>query len=167
MSQLLTSLFEFKAWANAATLPVIARLDPAGQAEARHAALRLMNHIHVVDNIFRAHLGGQPHGHGATNTVDTPTVEALGEAMASTDAWYVDFVAGVDPARLAEAVTFRFTDGDGGRMSRQEMLLHVITHGGYHRGAVGRILSQQGLAPPRELFTGHLHRTEPQRRAAG
>ena len=31
------------------------------------------------------------------------------------------------------------------RMSREEMLAHVATHGGYHRGAVGRILSQLSL----------------------
>lgn len=27
------------------------------------------------------------------------------------------------------------TDGDAGGMSREEMLFHVVTHGGYHRAA--------------------------------
>lgn len=49
-------------------------------------------------------------------------------------------------------------------MSREEMLAHVITHGAYHRGAVGRIMAQLSIAPPRDVYTGFLHATEPHRR---
>ena len=68
------------------------------------------------------------------------------------------------PAQLAEAVAFTFTDGQRGRMSREEMLAHVITHGSYHRGEVGQMLKRLSVAPPRDLFTAYLHRAEPQRR---
>jgi uncharacterized damage-inducible protein DinB len=51
-------------------------------------------------------------------------------------------------------------------MSREEILLHVITHGGYHRGNVGQVLKSISMAPPRDLYTKFLHRSEPQRRAA-
>jgi uncharacterized damage-inducible protein DinB len=44
------------------------------------------------------------------------------------------------------------------------MLGHVITHGSYHRGAVGRIMSQVSVPPPRDTLTVYLHRSEPQRR---
>jgi uncharacterized damage-inducible protein DinB len=44
------------------------------------------------------------------------------------------------------------------------MLLHVAMHGSYHRGAVGRILSQHGVAPPRDVLTGFLHQSQPERR---
>ncbi|WP_341872622.1 DinB family protein [Mesorhizobium amorphae] len=49
-------------------------------------------------------------------------------------------------------------------MSRQEMLTHVIIHGGYHRGEIGRLLSQISIAPPWDTFAVHLHQTEPSRR---
>lgn len=42
--------------------------------------------------------------------------------------------------------------------------MHLITHGGYHRGAVGRIQAQLGVAPPRDLLTKFLHEAEPARR---
>ena len=51
-----------------------------------------------------------------------------------------------------------------GQMSRAEMLLHLVTHGGYHRGAIGRILVQCGITPPRDTLTTFLHRCEPGRR---
>jgi len=70
----------------------------------------------------------------------------------------------LSPIDLAETVNFTFTDGEHGRMSREEMLAHVITHGGYHRGEVGRILSQLSIARPRDIFTGYLHKSEPERR---
>jgi uncharacterized damage-inducible protein DinB len=49
-------------------------------------------------------------------------------------------------------------------MSREEMLAHVITHGAYHRGEVGRILLQLSIQRPREVFTGYLHKTDAARR---
>ena len=61
---------------------------------------------------------------------------------------------------------FVFTDGANGLMSREEMLAHVATHGGYHRGAVGRIMAQADVPPPRDIFTVYLHRAEPGRRPA-
>jgi len=57
-----------------------------------------------------------------------------------------------------------FTDGDSGRMSREEILLHVVTHGGCHRGHVGQVLKPISVAPPRDLYTKFLHQSEPARR---
>ena len=78
--------------------------------------------------------------------------------------WFVDQAGALTPARLEEEVAFTFTDGQRGRMSREEMLAHVITHGSYHRGEVGQMLKRLSTAPPRDLFTAYLHRAEPQRR---
>jgi uncharacterized damage-inducible protein DinB len=49
-------------------------------------------------------------------------------------------------------------------MTREEMLLHVITHGAYHRGNVGQVLKSISVVPPRDLYTKFLHVTEPSRR---
>jgi Uncharacterized protein conserved in bacteria len=120
----------------------------------------------VVDRIFAAHLGGKTHPYTFANTTETPTLEELREGIAASDRWYADYVAAVTPAQLAEKIAFSFTDGDKGRMTREEMLMHVTTHGGYHRGAVGRILVNAGAQPPRDIFTTYLHSAQPQRREA-
>ena len=49
-------------------------------------AIRMMNHIYVVDRIFRAHLQGEPHHYTATNTEATPDLGELQFAVAQTDA---------------------------------------------------------------------------------
>jgi uncharacterized damage-inducible protein DinB len=85
--------------------------------------------------------------------------------VAATDAWYQDYLARIATADLAETVEFTFTDGDAGRMTREEMLMHVLMHGGYHRGNVGQVLKSISVAPPRDLYTKFLHQSEPLRRA--
>ena len=159
----LQSLFAFKTWAQAELFAVLAAL-PAQHADTVHGCLRTLNHIHVVDRIFRAHLSAEPRPFGATNTPDTPAVALLRVAAAETDAWYEAYVRDLTPEQLAQTVAFTFTDGDRGAMTREEILLHVITHGGYHRGNVGQMLKAIGMAPPRELYTRFLHLREPQRR---
>jgi uncharacterized damage-inducible protein DinB len=161
----LASLFACKAWADEELFAALSKIDSAAHAAQLHNALRILNHVHVVDRIFQAHLLGQPHGYTATNTQETPTRETLAASVRETDGWYVSYVAGLAPAALPEVIHFRFTDGDTGAMSREEILLHVITHGGYHRGAAGQVMRAAAVAPPRDLYTRYLHTHQPQRRA--
>lgn len=161
----LKSLFAYKAWAHHELFALLATL-PSQHAESLHTCIRTLNHIHVVDRIFRAHLAGEARPFDATNTKDTPSLEALRADAAATDAWYVSYVAGLTEPQLAEVIDFTFTDGDRGRMSREEMLLHVTAHGAYHRGNVGQVLKSIQVVPPRDLYTKFLHQSEPARRQA-
>ena len=59
-SSTLLSLFRYKAWADGELLDALATLDAAQYGEAHHTALRIFNHIHVVDAIFKGNLLGEP-----------------------------------------------------------------------------------------------------------
>jgi len=167
MSQkILTSLFAQKAWANRELFSVVASIEPEENAACMHTALRTLNHIYVVDRIFCAHLLGEKHPYTATNTPQTPELGELHLAVAETDQWFEDFVSRISDQALAESLSFQFTDGDSGRMTREEMLFHVLTHGAYHRGNVGQLLKSISVAPPRDLYTKFLHVHEPSRRQA-
>lgn len=159
----LQSLFAYKAWANGELFALLATLPPT-RAEPLHTCIRTLNHIHVVDRLFRAYLGGEPPPFNATNTKETPSLSALRADVEAVDAWYQNYLAHLEEPALAEVLAFTFTDGDAGRMTREEMLLHVITHGGYHRGNVGQVLKSISVAPPRDLYTRFLHGSEPGRR---
>ena len=162
----LQSLFKYKAWAIDELFTEIENINADTHPAERHLAIRLLNHIYIVDRIFAAHLRGTTHNYTGANTTDTPPLSALRAAFAASDQWYVDYVAAATVEQLAEKRHFSFTDGQAGCMSREEMLAHVATHGGYHRGAIGRILAQLDMAPPRDTLTVFLHRTEPERRVA-
>jgi uncharacterized damage-inducible protein DinB len=162
----LQSLFAQKSWANNELFNALAAIPPERDPVAVHTAIRTLNHIYVVDRIFRAHLLGEAHGYTATNTEATPELGELQFAAAETDAWFESCAAAVTQAQLDEAISFRFTDGDAGTMTREEMLFHVITHGAYHRGNVGQVMKSISIAPPRDLYTKFLHVREPARRQA-
>lgn len=161
----LISLFGYKAWANSELFALLSAL-PEKHADELHTCIRTLNHIYVVDRLFRAHLGGEPRPFDATNTKATPSLGQLRQDVEATDAWYQKYVSSLTASEASEVLAFTFTDGDQARMSREEILLHVITHGGYHRGNVGQVLKSISVAPPRDLYTRFLHHSEPARRAA-
>ena len=163
---LLRTLFRYQAWANEELLDAIGRLDPDRHDKERHLCIRLMNHSLVVGRIFAAHLTGQAHGYTDDNTPETPALPELRAALTASDYWYLNYLETISTELLSEAVPFIFTDGDRGRMTREEMLLHVATHGGYHRGEIGRLLAQLSITPPWDTLAVHLHRSEPSRRLA-
>ena len=161
----LKTLFGHKAWANQELFAVLAKVSRE-QVDPLHTCIRTLNHIVVVDRLFRAVLAGEPRPFDATNTKATPSLDQLRGDIEATDNWYLNYVAGLAPSALTEALHFTFTDGDHGHMSREEILLHVLTHGGYHRGNVGQVLKSISVAPPRDLYTRFLHQSEPARRMA-
>jgi uncharacterized damage-inducible protein DinB len=163
-SSTLHSLFAYKAWANEELFAALANVDAKQHPSEAHSAIRVLNHVYVVDCIFKAHLAGNAHGYKATNTKETPSLLALAAAVREVDAWFLSYVANLPSASLQEQVRFTFTDGDAGLMNREEILMHVITHGGYHRGAAGQVMRGASAAPPRDLYTRFLHLSEPGRR---
>ena len=163
----LKRMFEHKAWANDALLTAMAQLD-AG-APSTEIAIRALNHTLIVDQIFAAHMRGEAPAHAAANADDAPTLAALAAALRASDRGYVDYVCGLDDAGLAERIDFSFTDGEPGRMSREEMLMHLISHGAGHRGQIGCVMALEGVAPPTDGMTTYLHvaEAESRRRVAG
>jgi uncharacterized damage-inducible protein DinB len=161
----LQSLFAYKAWANVELFAALHKL-PATHAEQLHTCIRTLNHIYVVDCLFRARLAGESVPFHATNTKETPTLDQLRGDVEVTDAWYVDYASKLTDAALSRVLSFTFADGDAGQMSVEEILLHVSAHGAYHRGNVGQVLKSIDVVPPRDLYTKFLHMAEPQRRQA-
>jgi uncharacterized damage-inducible protein DinB len=46
-------------------------------------------------------------------------------------------------------------------MSREEMLMHVITHGVGHRGQVSAVMLLNSVPPPKDGFTTYLNNVPP------
>lgn len=109
--------------------------------------VRTLNHVHVVDDLFRCHLLGRPHGYTYRNTDVTPRLADLREAVFDLDDWYIAYTNGLSREAEAEVVQFAFLDGGAGAMTRAEIILHVINHATYHRGLVSDMLYQAGRTP--------------------
>ena len=89
-----------------------------------------------------------------------PVLEDLSAGIRSSDREYVGYVSALDGSQLAERIDFAFTDGAPGSMSREEMLMHVITHGVGHRGQVSAVMLLNSVTPAKDGFTTYLHHAE-------
>jgi uncharacterized damage-inducible protein DinB len=158
MQKTLLDLFRYKAWANNALLTALAGLG--ADSPVTGLAIKALSHAHVVDRIFAAHLRREPHGYTAVNLDPLPRLPDLAADIRETDRGYIDTVATLDPGRWAEPIDFTFTDGAPGRMSRAEMLMHVITHGIGHRGQVSAVMLLNGVPPAKDGFATYLHEAE-------
>lgn len=147
------TLLKYKRWIDFETLAAISRVDASAYPEKHRLTLRLMNHIYVVDQIFKANMTGQQHGYTALNTPETPSAEELQTKMAACTDGYIQRVKQMTEAELSETITFQFVDGGAGKMKAVDMLNHVLFHGTYHRGAVGWLLSEVGVTPPKDVLT--------------
>jgi uncharacterized damage-inducible protein DinB len=158
MNDTLQYLFQYKAWANDELLTALASLGV--ESPVTKLAINALSHTHVVDQIFAAHLRGRNHGFTSANLSQLPALEDLSADIRAGDREYVDYVSTLDRDQLLQQIDFTFTDGAPGRMSREEMLMHVITHGIGHRGQVSAVMLLNSLAPANDGFTTYLHKAE-------
>ncbi|MEK9951856.1 MAG: DinB family protein [Curvibacter sp.] len=145
-------LTRYTAWADTRLYEALAAL-PAGELTARHnqgrhSMVGTLAHIWVVDRIWQAHLQGRAHGYTTRQPAQEPALEQLRQDQAGLDGWYIACADDLDAAGLAREIDFRFVDGGAGRMSRGDMLLHIVNHKTYHRGYVADMLYQAGFKPP-------------------
>jgi uncharacterized damage-inducible protein DinB len=127
-------------------------------------AVKALSHTYVVDRIFAAHLRREDHAYTSANLSEMPRLKDLSADIRSSDRGYVDYVSTLDREQLAEQIDFAFTDGAPGRMSREEMLMHVITHGVGHRGQVSAVMLLNSATPAKDGFTTYLHSAEAEAR---
>lgn len=157
--------FAYKRWAMQRTLEAIRAVDarafPASVAFARQQ----LNHIVIVEELFRARLLGEAPPHAATNSAEVSALEALAMRLEASDQWYAAHLAALAPAQWDQALRFRFADGRDGCMTRREILFHVLNHATYHRGAIGHALDLAGVPHPADTYTVFIHQAQPQRRA--
>ena len=150
------TLMRYKRWAtNGLTATIAANL---GRIEARDRVLivRLLDHIQSVDEIFGDNLEGRPHGRRASVSFELPEFETLARKAIVTAEWYVSYADMLTRAQRDETIDFAFSNGSPGRMTRGDMLLHVATHGTYHRGNIGILLQKNGVEPNADRLTDFL-----------
>jgi uncharacterized damage-inducible protein DinB len=150
-SGLARMMIAYKAWANEVIYAIVSGL-PEGEATKPRPTLfknmvHTLNHLYVVDRIFRGHLEGVPHGYTARNTPAHPPLAELWQSVQELDRWYGATVNSWSDAELEQRIDFEYVGGGAGNLSRLEIVLHLANHGTYHRGFVADMLNQVGVNP--------------------
>jgi uncharacterized damage-inducible protein DinB len=166
MCTLLQRLFRYKAWANDQLLTALAKLGD--NSPITTLAIKALSHAYIVDRIFLAHLQGIDHAFNSVNLTQMPSLHSLSDDIRASDQEYLEYIWDLSCDSLRQEVDFAFTDGARGRMSREEILMHVIIHGAGHGGQVSAVMLLNSVPPATDGFTTYLHTAEAQvrRRAA-
>lgn len=153
-------LARYNAWANELIFKAVAELPEGEALKPRRSVFRnivhTLNHNYVIDRIFQAHLEGREHGYTARNTAEHPPLGELWPAQQEIDRWYIDWADRAAERELEEKVAFTFVGGGDGRMSRREILEHLVVHTSYHRGFVAQMMYDAGVRPPTTDLTVYL-----------
>lgn len=152
----LSQLMEYKLWLDMGLYQTLDSPSYAARPDALKQGLYWLNHIHTVDQIFKCHLIGVPHGFTSTVSDTFPSLPELRKSAETLDQWLIDYANQLDSTAAAQRIDFIFTDGDQGCMSRAEMLLHLATHGLCHIISTNQLLAQDGLPVPPVLLTSRL-----------
>jgi uncharacterized damage-inducible protein DinB len=147
----LEMLARYKAWADERLYDMLTGLPIAALAAPSPifagSILRTLNHVYLMDVVWKSHLLGVPHGLTTRNPEATPPLSELRDAQREIDAWYIDYAATMTPAACGDVVHFTFIGGGGGALGREDILLHVVNHTTYHRGHITAMLNQMGVHP--------------------
>lgn len=145
-------LARYNAWANRTLLDAVAALPAEERTKERPTLFKTMvntlNHIYTVDVMWQAHLEGREHGIPALATVLCDDFATLDFRQREMDAWYVAWADSQTAATLDAPVEFTLIGGNRGTMTRNEILLHVVTHCSYHRGWAADQFFQVPQRPP-------------------
>ena len=145
-------LARYKAWADDLFLSAVSAIPNAELAAPRPivfgSLIRTLNHCYAMDHVWQCHLLGKPHGLTTRNPEHCPAIEELAASQRGMDEWFVTYADSVNESELEEIVEFEFIGGGAGRLSRRDILLHVVNHTTYHRGHAAGILYSLAISPP-------------------
>ncbi|HEX4480816.1 MAG TPA: DinB family protein [Rudaea sp.] len=148
----LGKLVRYKAWANERIYTDVAKLPEAALTQPDPIIfgnlLRTLHHTYAMDHVWRSHLLGESHGLTSRNPDYCPTFPEVRDAQRAMDRWFIEYADGLTPDTRNESVSFTFIGGKPSTMSREDIVLHVVNHGTYHRGHVAGMMHKHGVMAP-------------------
>jgi len=148
----LTRMMQYKRWANDLLFSCVATVPPKRLVEPHPIVfgnlINTLNHVLTVDLIFKAHLTDTQHGFTTRRPQTSPVLAELARHQLDVDSWYINYAQKLPTPDREDVVEFEFVGGGEGAMTRNDILLHVVNHGTYHRGHVGTMLYNMSVMPP-------------------
>ena len=156
--------FNYKIWADELTLRAIDRIDKLTFCDTYKFIVQQVNHIVIVEELFKARLVGSPVPHQNTNSYIVPKLGELKGRLNESNKWYQRYISDLDDETKLAVLPFTFADGKSGSMSVEEMLFHIVNHSSYHRGSIAHALDLADVSHPADGYGIYVHEKEPARR---
>lgn len=148
----------YNAWANRRLYDAAAGLTEAQYREDRGAFFKsrhgTLNHLLVGDRIWMRRFTGAGEAPDRLDAILFEDLLSLRQAREAEDRRIVDYVAGLDEARLASVIRYRrITLPEAVEQALSPALAHFFNHQTHHRGqAHGILTGLAGRAPELDLL---------------
>ena len=159
---MLNQTFSYKRWADERTLRAIEKIDSDLFPDAHAFALQQINHMVIVEELFKSRLVFASPPHQNTNTDVVPNFEELEGRLRKSADWFEGYVSQLENGN--DQIAFVFTDGKRGSLSVEEILFHIVNHGSYHRGNIAHALDLASVPHPIDGYGIYIHEKQPARR---
>ena len=143
--------YEQEKWANRRAIDSVRALpEPASSDDRYRRALDKIAHVLIARQVWFERLAGiEPRGDGSAEGLSIERIESL-----NTDVEHEwdDYFGTLDDAKLRNAIDYATSGGAGFSSTIGDILLHVYTHGFYHRGQVAALVNALGGEPAQTGF---------------
>jgi uncharacterized damage-inducible protein DinB len=161
---MLQQMFAYKGWSDHRIFDAIKTLDKVVSSDTFNFSLQQLNHLAIVEELFKARLLNNSLPHVNTNSEVVPSLDELLLRLEQSQQWYCAYIETLSQSELEQQLAFTFMDGKKGCMSISEILFHIVNHASYHRGSIAHALDLAGVAHPSDSYNIFIHNTEPERR---
>ena len=149
MKELLTTLYDYGAWATERVLAKAARLQPPQLTErlSKGAEPILPTFAHLVGADIRwlARWRGEPLP--ALTVADFPTLDVVRQRYEPLHRARRAYIESLDDAALRAPIQWVRTTGATETLPRWQAMLHCANHGTQHRSEIAAMLSDLGQSP--------------------
>jgi len=140
MSEPLSRLVEHLVWADGA---VIESLKSQKQLPAR--VMEILSHVLAAEQVWISRVRNDPGG-ALPVWADLSLADCEALHLENADA-FRRLVGAADQGSLQRIVSYANTKGERFESTLQDIILHVSTHGSYHRGQIAALLRAGGGIP--------------------
>ena len=141
-----TRLFAYDGWANQEAVAALRTISPPPPR-----ALKLMAHIVASQRLWMERLQHKPQ---TLPVWPEFTTEQCEQQASELTALWKQYLAASSEAQLAEAVSYKNSQGESWSSRKDDILMHLITHSAYHRGQVAMVVRDAGFTP---AYTDFIH----------
>lgn len=146
---LLTLMADHNHWMNEKLYAVCAGIPDEARKRDLGAFFRsihgTLNHLLLVDRLWLGRITGEPFPIRSLDQELYADFDTLKRERADTDVVIAGFIAGLQPARLAEPLTYTsFVKKESVTLPLGLILTHLFHHQTHHRGQITMLISQLG-----------------------
>ena len=104
---MLIQVFEYKKWADERTLNAIERVDKQLFPSSYSFVLQQLNHMIIVEDLFKSRLANSIAPHNSTNTDLVPDIAELKRRLLASGQWYLGYASELVNTKRAIAFTLQ------------------------------------------------------------